>query len=136
MTESYYQKKIIKAIEKMGGHVVNGNYTKAGEADLQCGYPVTLYKKLATYTTTGCNLKYTEFKTLVHLCIEVKTEYDYYRVMRAVDADYNVINSKALKSHEPLQMAKIRNVRRLGGLALVAFNIKQVKEYINGKEIS
>ena len=115
MKEQYYQSRIIKEIEAMGGHAVNGAYTKAGEADLQCGIPITLCDK----------------KILIHVAVEVKTEKDYARVMRAIDDDYNVIDSKSLKKHEPLQMAKIRQLRKKGGLALVAFNIKQVMEYIH-----
>ncbi len=103
-------------IISIGGHVVNGNYTKAGEADLQCGYPVN--------------------GKLLHLCVEVKTPKDYERVMRAVDEDYNIINQKPLKKHEPVQMAKIRQVRKRGGLALVAYSFDQVKEYINEKEMA
>lgn len=115
MTEAGYQQKIMVAIEEMGGHCVNGNYTKDGEADLQCGIPYN--------------------DTLLYIAIEVKTEKDYHRVMRAVDKAYNVINSKPLKPHETLQMAKIRMVRNKGGLALVAFNINQIKEYVYGTAI-
>ncbi len=85
-------------------------YSAIGEADLQCGIPVD--------------------GRLIHVAIEVKTEKDYYRVMRCVDNDYNVINEKGLKKHEPLQMAKIRRNRRLGGKALVAFNYNQVIDYV------
>jgi len=116
MREQGYQSKIMKTIEEMGGHCVNGVYSKSGEADLQCGYPVG--------------------DRLLYIAIEVKTEKDYYRVMRAIDKDYNIVNSSSLKVHEPLQIAKIRMVRNKGGLALVAFNIEQIKEYVNGKEIS
>lgn len=116
MTEQYYQKKIIKAIEKNGGHCVNGIYTQSGEADLQCGFPVN--------------------DKLLYVAIEVKTEKAYKYLMKGLDSDYNVIDDKKLKPHEFLQMAKIRKVRRLGGLALVAWNYTQVKEYINGKALS
>ncbi len=111
MTEGYFQKKIMDNIISIGGHVVNGNYTKTGEADLQCGYPI-------------------EGK-LLHLCVEVKTPKDYDRVMRAIDENYNIIDQKPLKKHESIQMAKIRQVRKLGGLALVAHSFEQVKEYVN-----
>lgn len=111
MRESGYQSKIIKAIEAEGGHVVNGNFTKSGEPDLQCGYPVD--------------------GQLLYLAVEVKTEADYYRVMRGVDRDYNIVDIKKLKKHEPVQMAKIRQIRKKGGLALVAYNFTQIKEYVN-----
>ena len=51
--------------------------------------------------------------------------------MKCIDEDYNVINEKGLKKHEPLQMAKIRRNRKLGGKALVAFNYKQVMDYVH-----
>jgi len=111
MTEQYYQSKVIKEIQANGGVAINGNYSAAGEADLQCGIPVD--------------------GRLLHVAVEVKTEKDYHRVMSAIDADYNVIDSKKLKSHETLQMAKIRRNRKLGGLALVAYNYKQIMEYID-----
>ena len=114
MRESGYQSRIIKEIIKDGGHAINGTYTKSGEADLQCGIPVIINNETV----------------LVHVAIEVKTEKDYYRVMRAIDVDYNVVDSVPLKKHEPLQMAKIRQLRKKGGLALVAFNYSQVLEYV------
>ncbi len=110
MQESKYQSKIFKAIKQNGGVAINGMYSAIGEADLQCGIPVD--------------------GRLIHVAIEVKTEKDYYRVMRCVDTDYNVTNEKGLKKHEPLQMAKIRRNRRLGGKALVAFNYNQVIDYV------
>lgn len=100
MLESKYQAKIIKAIEKKGGHVVNGQFTKKGEADLQCGYPVD--------------------GVLRYLAVEVKTEKDYHRVM-----------SGKYKEHELMQKIKIDRVKSLGGLALFAYCIEQVEEYIN-----
>ncbi len=111
MQESKYQAKIIKSINQNGGVAINGMYSAIGEADLQCGIP--------------------RDGILVHVAVEVKTEKDYYRVMRCIDEDYNVTNEKGLKKHEPLQMAKIRRNRRLGGKALVAFNYKQVMDYVN-----
>ena len=115
MLEQAYQSKIIKDILDDGGHAVNGTYSKAGEADLQCGIPVIIDDK----------------KILLHVAIEVKTEKDYHRVMRAIDVDYNIIDSKPLKKHETLQLTKIRLLRKKGGLALVAYNYKQVLEYIH-----
>ena len=110
----------MKAIEEDGGVVVNGNFTRSGEPDLQCGYPV--YRD----RIDGSN-----YKELVYLAVEVKTEQDYYRVMRGIDKDYNIVDIKKLKKHEPVQMAKIRKIREIGGLALVAYNYTQVKEYVN-----
>jgi len=113
MTEGYYQNKIIKAIEAIGGQVVNGQYTKTGEADLQCGYPI-------------------EGK-LLYIAIEVKTKKDYSRVMSGlalVDNRYIVTNRAKLKEHEPMQVIKINRVRNRGGMALIAYNFKQVQEYI------
>ena len=115
MLEQAYQSKIIKAIEAAGGHAINGTYSKSGEADLQCGIPVKVHDRTI----------------LVHVAIEVKTEKDYLRVMSGIDDDYNLTDSKKLKPHEPLQMAKIRRLRNKGGLALVAFNYRQVLEYID-----
>jgi len=109
--EASYQSKIIKRIQESGGVAINGIYTTSGEADLQCGIPVD--------------------GLLIHVAVEVKTEKDYYRVMRCIDEDYNVINEKGLKKHEPLQMAKIRRNRKLGGKALIAFNYNQVMEYVH-----
>lgn len=104
MLEKSYQSKIIKAIEKKGGHVVNGQFTKKGEADLQCGYP---------------------FKgRLYYIAIEVKTEDNYYRVM-----------SGKYKEHELMQKVKIEQIRQKGGLALFAYCISQVEEYVE-KELS
>lgn len=116
MKEAQYQKKIMDNIYAMGGVSINGQYTKSGETDLQCGYPVTL----------SC------FSGLLYIAIEVKTEKNYYRVMSAIDENYNVVDGKKLKAHEFLQMAKIRETRKRGGLALVAYDISQVKEYVQG----
>jgi len=132
MLEAAYQKKIMKDIEADGGHVVNGTYSKAGEADLQAGIPVIVKEYIEAdklYTTPRFQKK----KILIHCAIEVKTEKDYHRVMRAIDDDYNIINSKPLKSHETLQLTKIRLLRAKGGLALVAYNYGQVLEYIGGE---
>ena len=117
MLEQAYQSKIIKDVEADGGHAINGTYSKSGEADLQCGIPVIIGDR----------------KILAHVAIEVKTEKDYHRVMTAIDDDYNIIDRKPLKDHEPLQMAKIRLLRKKGGLALVAYNYKQVLEYIHNE---
>jgi len=111
-TESYYQSKIIKEIEKQGGRAINGTFTKKGEADLQCGY---LFRN-----------------RLYDLAIEVKTEKDYFRVMsclKIVNNRYVIENSKKLKPQETLQISKLNNVRDLGGLALLAWNYNQVEAY-------
>ena len=134
MTESGYQSKIIKAIEDMGGQVVNGNYTKVGEADLQCGYPIELEVVDNIFHEWGIEMKSHSKKMLVYLAVEVKTEKDYERIMSGLDEDYNIVDEKKLKKHEFVQMAKIRIVREKGGLALVAWNIDQIKGYIDGRK--
>lgn len=116
MKEQDYQSKIIKAIEALGGIAINGQYTKAGTADLICGYPIKGH--------------------LMHLHIEVKTEEDYHRVFRSIEEIEGLYvfkdNIKSLKPHEYLQITKLNDVRKKGGLALLAYEINQVKEYING----
>ena len=110
--EAYYQKQIIKWFHSVGGTAITGVFP-TGEADIQAGYP---YKD-----------------RLLNVMIEVKTEEDYHRVMRGVvekDGRYFITNSKALKKHEPLQILKLNNVRSRGGLALIAFSVAQVVEYI------
>ena len=133
MTETGYQAKIMKAIQKDGGVAINGNYTTEGEADLQCGLPVTINTIELEYHEQGTSNRVVEQTILIHVAVEVKTEDDYNRVMRAIDEDYNVIDKTPLKPHEVLQMAKIRRNRKLGGLALVAWNYKQVKEYVDAR---
>ena len=137
MNESYYQAKIMKEWEAIGGHNVNGNYTKSGEADLQGGYPHTdMYLK-----PTGDKLH--PFKSevekrirLLYLVVEVKTEEDYARVMKCIveeNGRYVIQNTKGLKKHEPLQIAKINMVRDKGGLAVIAWNFKQVQDYVTAR---
>lgn len=127
MTESSYQRKIASKIEAIGGHWVNGNYTRNGEADLQCGYPIMI----------GIDPGMGSMKTvLLYLAVEVKTEKDYHRVMKGVDENYNIIDEKKMKPHEFVQMAKIRAVRNKGGLALVCYKFEQIQEYINEEAIS
>ena len=97
---------------KFGGRAVNGMYSLTGEADLQCGYP---YEGV-----------------LLDLVVEVKTEIDYYRVMKCIDIidkRYVLNGTKGLKEHEALQIHKINVARNLGGLGLIAFNFEQVKEF-------
>ena len=127
MTEQGYQSKIIKAIESRGGHVINGQYTRAGEADLQIGYPVY-----------PCEEDDLDELVLRYLAVEVKTEKDWHRVMKCLNlivADgveqYQIRQDvKGLKPHEPLQITKINSVRRKGGLAIIAWSFDQVEQYI------
>ena len=130
MLEAGYQSKIINKIKERGGWAVNGNYTTDGEADLQCGIPLWVGKYL-----DGDDPIWESKKVLLYVAVEVKTEKDYHRVMSGIDKDYNVIDKKKLKKHEPLQMAKIRKVRSLGGLALVAFEYNQIMGYINESKV-
>ena len=110
--ESYYQKRIIDWFKSIGGTAITGTLP-TGEADVQAGYP--------------------HEGRLLNVMVEVKTEEDYHRVMRGVvekDGRYFITDSKALKKHEPLQILKLNNVRARGGLALIAFSVAQVIEYI------
>lgn len=122
MREARYQSNIIKGIESRGGRCVNGTFSKSGETDLQCGWPVCLkpYEKVVT--------------VLFDLCVEVKTEIDYHRVMSGiteVDGLYEITDHKKLKKHEPLQIYKINKARKLGGMAVIAYNIDQVAAYVD-----
>ena len=128
MRESGYQSKIIKTIKAEGGWAVNGNFTTDGEPDLQCGIPLELpHINHIDDDSWELDLR----KVMLYVAVEVKTEEDYHRVMRGIDENYNVIDKAKLKSHETLQMAKIREIRKRGGLALVAYNYKQIMEYID-----
>ena len=113
MKEQIYQSKIIKWIKKKGGTAITGTLP-TGEADIQGGYP---YHGI-----------------LRNIMIEVKTEFDYHRVMkcvREIDGRYVIAEDcKGLKKHEPLQILKLNNVRDLGGWALLAFSVNQVERYI------
>jgi len=136
MLESSYQSKIIKSIEALGGVVVNGSFSKTGEADLQCGWPIK-QRELTDAEEYDLIVRYGTVvlddigPKLIHLAVEVKTEKDYHRVMKCINADYTLNGKTGLKEHEPMQMAKIRRNRKLGGLALVAYSFKQVKEYVD-----
>ena len=119
--ESYYQKRIIDWFKSIGGTAITGTLP-TGEADIQAGYPYELTM------ADGSNRQF-----LLNVMVEVKTEEDYHRVMRGVvekDGRYFITDSKALKKHEPLQILKLNNVRSKGGLALIAFSVAQVIEYI------
>lgn len=113
-TESSYQKKIMKEVEAIGGKSINGLYTKTGEADLQCGYPIN--------------------GILRYLAIEVKTEVNYNKIMKNVllnnDGTIFIINKDKLRDGEVLQIHKLNDVINKGGLALLAWNFSQVKDYI------
>lgn len=128
MKESSYQSKIIKAIEAKGGWVVNGQFSKAGELDLQCGYPIVFAEHQANTTISSKNTL-----ILAYIAVEVKTEEDYHRVMNCVDevnSKYVINGNKGLKKHEPLQVAKANMIRERGGLAIFAYCIEQVEEYV------
>ena len=106
MNESGYQSKIIKSIEAIGGTAINGNFTIAGTADLICGYPIWYY-----HESFGKDML-----ALFHLHVEVKTKYDYERVMRSVyekDGYYCFReDTKSLKAHEFLQITKLNGSSR------------------------
>ena len=110
--EQYYQSKIIKWFHKIGGTALTGQLPD-GEADIQGGYP---YRG-----------------RLLNVMVEVKTEVDYNRVMSGVEVvneRYVIIDRKKLKEHEPLQIRKLNRVRDRGGIALLAFSVSQVEDYI------
>ncbi len=118
--EGYYQKKIINWFISVGGTAITGTLP-TGEADVQAGYP---------YAVLVNGLPKVR---LLNVMVEVKTEEDYHRVMRAVeeiDGLYVIVDQKPLKKHEALQITKINNVRKKGGMALIAFSVAQVMEYI------
>lgn len=134
MKEQGYQSKIIKGIEGIGGIVINGQYSKAGTADLICGWP----KNLDVLVRDG---EYSEIRpreTLLHLHVEVKTEEDYHRVMRSVYTEEGLYKvrqvHKSLKKHEMLQIAKLNEVRTKGGYGLFAYSFEQVEEYMHAQE--
>lgn len=126
MLESGYQSKIIKGIIADGGTAITGKL-KTGEADIQAGYPMAILREYQG--------KRVLVPTLLNLMIEVKTPKDYERVMKCITEvkGLYVISEgcKGLKDHEPLQIHKINNVRKRGGMALVAHSYEQVEEYIN-----
>ena len=95
MKEAGYQTRIMNTIKKEGGWCVNGNYTLAGEADLQCGIPTYVGKYM-----DGDGPIWEQKKVLLYVAVEVKTDVDYHRVMGAIDQFYNVVDKKKLKSHE------------------------------------
>ena len=120
-TEASYQSKIMKWIKANGGTAITG-ILKTGEADIQAGWPVELVLPKGERKTV-----------LLNIAIEVKTEPDYYRVMRGVKEEagfYKIVDTTPLKKHEVLQITKLNRVRMLGGMALIAFSVEQVNNYI------
>lgn len=110
--EAYYQKNIIKWFHSIGGTAITGVFPK-GEADIQAGFP---YKG-----------------KLLNVMVEVKTETDYARVMTGLEEKgglYEIVDKSKLKDHEPLQVFKLNDVRKKGGLALVAYSTAQVLDYL------
>lgn len=110
--ESYYQKRIIDWFKSVGGTAITGVFPK-GEADIQAGYP---WRNL-----------------LLNVMVEVKTEADYARVMSGIieaNGLYEIIDHSKLKEHEPLQIFKLNEVRKKNGLALIAYSVAQVVEYL------
>ena len=131
MKEQAYQSKIYKWYFAVGGHCVNGKYTKAGEADLQGSVPI--HAGIRPEDSLAENKTITVRTILVSLLVEVKTKLDYDRVMRGVkevDNRYIIENLTPLKEHEPLQIHKINEVRAKGGLALIAYSVEQVEQYL------
>ena len=110
MNEAGYQKKIIDGIKKDGGEAFTGSFP-TGQADI----------------VGMINTKY--------IAIEVKTPENYKRVMRCVHEEDGLYviddNSSCLKEHEFLQITKLNNTRKRGGLALLAHNYEQVKDYVS-----
>lgn len=110
--EQYFQKKIIKWFHSIGGTAITGQLP-IGEADVQAGYP--------------------HHGRLLNVMVEVKTEEAYNKLMKGlheVDGLYTIVDKAKLKEHEALQILKINIVREKGGMALVAFSVDQVKDYI------
>ncbi len=111
--EQYYQKKIIKWFHSLGGTAITG-VLPIGEADVQAGYP--------------------HHGRLLNVMIEVKTEEAYNYLMEGlneIDGRYVITDRTKLKEHEPLQVHKINLVRDKGGMAIIAFSVAQVAEYID-----
>jgi len=127
MLESGYQSKIIKDIIYIGGTAITGKF-KTGEADIQAGYPFSIMAKQG--------MSFRPKTVLVKLAVEVKTPKAYEYLMKGVkevDGLYVIHDDTKLKEHEHLQIAKLNNVRKRGGFALIAHSFQQVKEYMDGK---
>ena len=135
MLESGYQSKIIKSIINMGGTAITGKL-KTGEADIQAGYPMEVFKRYSKADEHGAYTAYEPYSVLVKLAVEVKTPQAYKYLMQGVeevDGLYVVHNPTKLKEHEELQIHKLNNVRKRGGFALLAHSFQQVKEYMDEK---
>ena len=133
MTETGYQTKIIKSIISDGGTAITGIFI-AGEADIQAGVPTEVLIYVPDTEQHGTHIPKT---ILRNITIEVKTPENYDRVMRALeiqDGLYVIVNPVPLKKHEKLQIFKLNNMRKRGGLALVAHSYEQVKDYINANK--
>lgn len=112
--ESAYQRELIKAIEALGGHIVNGIYTKRGEADLQGSIPITFsFGRLQI----GCAL-------------EIKTPKALNKVLKGLDESYSIRDRSKLKPHEVLQAIKLKRLRESGIIALFCSDFTQVQDYI------
>ena len=134
MVESKFQAKIIKAIEAKGGVVVNGTYSKSGIADLICGYPKGVELINVPIDFPEQRIVQMKIRTvLLHLHIEVKTKNAYEALMRnnITEVDGYYVCKDGFVGREVLQSAKLNDVRRRGGLALFAYCIEQVEEYID-----
>ena len=111
--EQSNQSKIIKWFIKIGGTAITGNFP-TGEADIQAGYPYN--------------------GRLYNVMIETKKEYEYNYLMsglKLVNGVYEIVDETKLKDHEHLQIFKLNNVRKRGGLALLAYSVEQIIEYID-----
>jgi len=135
MLESGYQSKIIKDIINIGGTAITGKL-KTGEADIQAGYPIEVFKRYSKADEHGAYTAYEPYSVLVKLAVEVKTPKAYEYLMKGVkevDGLYVIHDDTKLKEHEHLQITKLNNVRKRGGFAIVAHSFQQVKEYMDGK---
>lgn len=111
--EQSNQSKIIKWFIKIGGTAITGNLP-IGEADIQAGYPFG--------------------GRLYNVMVETKKEYEYNYLMsglKLVDGLYEIVDETKLKDHEHLQIFKLNNVRKRGGLALLAYSVEQVIVYLD-----
>lgn len=111
-SEGYYQKRIIKWFNSIGGYAYTGNLP-TGEADVPAGYP--------------------HRGRLLNVYVEVKTPDNYKRLLSGlelVDERYIIVDEKKLKKHEPLQIHKLNLVRDRGGMSIIAATVDHVKEYI------
>ena len=121
-TEAYYQKKIIERMIANGGTAVTGTL-KTGEADIQGSLPMSL--------KTRKGMAFVDTTILATVIVEVKTPFNYDRIMRAVREENGfllIFNEVPLKKHEKLQIYKLNEVRKRGGVAMIAHSYDQVKQ--------